>query len=134
MGEGCKGDRDAIAILYFYGNGERIGIDGQVSYYLYPYDCNADDLDSTALNSKDLSQLLRAIRVSRLLVILDSCYSGGIDEIKGPRRGRAILKGEPQDADYQQLAQGHGRVIMASSLPTAVSRSSSALNHSLFTR
>src|SRR5260370_24366082 len=134
LAQAANADRDATAIFYFSGHGERIEIAGQVSYYLYPYDCNADDLDSTALNSKDLSQLLRASRVSRLLVILDSCYSGGIDEIKGPRRGRAILKGEPQDADYQQLAQGQGRVIMASSRPTEVSRSSSALNNSLFTR
>ncbi len=133
LAQAANADGDATAIFYFSGHGERIEIDGQVSYYLYPYDCNADDLEGTALKGTELSQLLHAIRAPRLLVILDSCYSGGIDAIKGPRRGRALLKGEPHEDDYRQLAQGQGRVIIASSRPSETSRALPDLNNSLLT-
>lgn len=133
LAQAANADGDATAIFYFSGHGERIEIDGQVSFYLYPYDCNADDLEGTALKVKDLSQLLHAIQAPRLLVILDSCHSGGIDAIKGPSRGRIIFKGAPQEDDYRQLAQGEGRVTIASSRPGETSRALPDLNNSLFT-
>jgi metacaspase-1 len=127
-------DEEATAIFYFSGHGGRIEIDEQVTHYLLPVDCNLNKLSSTAITDTKLAQLLSDIRSQRLLVLLDSCYSGGMDEIKGPSGKESMLKyGPEKEEDYQQLAQEKGRVIIASSSPNETSRSASALNNSLFT-
>ena len=127
-------DEEATAIFYFSGHGGRIEIDGEVTHYLLPVDCDLNNLNSTAITDTDFADLLRKIRAPRLLVLLDSCYSGGLDEIKGPSGKESMLKyGPEKEEDYQPLAQGQGRVIIASSRPTETSRSSSKFNNSLFT-
>jgi uncharacterized caspase-like protein len=129
-------DEKATALFYFSGHGERIAIDEQISHYLIPYDCNPDDLDGTAISSTELARLLHAIRAPRLLVLLDNCYSGGVNEIKGVRMEQGIFKdgsGKEDKEYYEQLAQGEGRVIIASSRSTEKSQASSAMNNSLFT-
>ena len=133
LAEVTAADEKATAIFYFSGHGGRTEIDGQVSHYLIPFDCDLDNLDGTAISSTELAQLLHTIRPPRLLVVLDSCYSGGMDEIKGTGRGQGILKYGPEEDYYQQLAQGQGRFIIASSSPDETSRSSSSMDNSLFT-
>ncbi len=127
-------DENATALFYFSGHGGRIEIDGEVTHYLLPVDCDLNNLDGTAITGTELAPLLHNIRAPRLLALFDSCYSGGMDEIKGPSGKESTLKyRQEKEEDYQQLAQGQGRVIIASSSPTESSRSSSALNNSLFT-
>lgn len=133
LAEVTKANEKATAIFYFSGHGGRIEIDGQVSHYLLPFDCDLDNLDSTAITSTQLVQLLQAIRPPRLLVLLDNCYAGGIDEIKGIAKEQGILKYGSEEDYYHQLAQGQGRVIIASSGSDEISRSWSTLNNSLFT-
>ncbi len=133
LAEVTAADEKATAIFYFSGHGGRTEIDGQISYYLMPFDCDLDNLDKTAIASTELAQLLHAIRPPRLLVLLDNCYSGGMDEIKGTTSAQGALKYGPEEDYYEQLAQGQGRVIIASSSPDQTSRSSSSMNNSLFT-
>jgi hypothetical protein len=133
LAEVTAADEKATAIFYFSGHGGRTEIDGQISYYLMPFDCDLDNLDKTAIASRELAQLLHAIRPPRLLVLLDNCYSGGMDEIKGTTSAQGALKYGPEEDYYEQLAQGQGRVIIASSSPDQTSRSLSSMNNSLFT-
>ncbi|HEU5381658.1 MAG TPA: caspase family protein [Ktedonobacteraceae bacterium] len=136
LAEVTAADEKATALFYFSGHGERITIDGKSSHYLIPYDCNLDDLEGTAIGNVEFAQLLHAIRAPRLLVLLDGCYAGGFDEVKGKGTGQGIFRYETRQeaqAYYDQLAQGEGRVILASSRSTETSRASSALNNSLFT-
>lgn len=133
LAEVTAADEQATAIFYFSGHGGRIEIGGKVSHYLLPYDCNLNDLDGTAITSTELDQLLHAIRPPRLLVLLDSCYSGGIDEIKGTTDEQHLPRYGSEEEYYHKLAQGQGRVIIASSSPDEISRSSSDLNNSWFT-
>jgi len=133
LAEMTAADENATAIFYFSGHGSRIEIDGRVSYFLLPFDCNLDSLNETAISGTELAQLLHAIRSPRLLVLLDSCYSGGMDEIKDPAQAQKLPRYGSEKPYYQLLAQDQGRVIIASSSPTETSRASSALNNSVFT-
>ena len=98
--------------------------------YLLPYDCDPADLVGTAIAGDEMTALLREIRAGRLLVLFDSCHSGGAGDPKGllPQ----IKRGLSEDY-YQALAQGKGRVVIASSRADEVSWALHGMRNSLFT-
>jgi len=98
--------------------------------YVLPYDCDPADLPGTAISGDEMTEMLRDIRAGRLLVLFDSCHSGGAGDPKGPLR--QVRRGLSEDY-YQALAQGRGRVVIASSRPGEDSWGLHGMRNSLFT-
>jgi hypothetical protein len=98
--------------------------------YILPYDCDPRDLPGTAIGGDEMTGLLREVRADRLLVLFDSCHSGGAGDPKGPLP--QVKRGLSEDY-YQALAQGVGRVVIASSRPDEVSWALRGMRNSLFT-
>lgn len=98
------------AIVYFSGHGGRRSPEEEQSYFC-PSDVVAGNLE-TGITSSELTEALRAIKSERLIVLLDTCYSGGL--------GEARDIGDSLDAglnsqDVSDLIEGRGRVILAAS-------------------
>jgi hypothetical protein len=119
---------DDTAVVFFSGHGAHTRAGGGTQYLL-PYDCDLADLPGTALSGEKVTSLLQEIQAGRLLVLFDSCHSGGAGEPKGVEEIRAGL----EEDYYQALAQGKGRVVMASSRPDEVSWALAGMKNSLFT-
>lgn len=117
------------AIVYFSGHGMRNPAGGDAQQYILPYDANLADLASTAIRGDQMTAMLRAVKAGRLLVIFDSCHSGGAVDPKAP----TDLAHGLSDDYYAGLAQGRGRVVMASSLPEEESLILKGAPNSLFT-
>jgi len=121
---------DDTTIVFFSGHGahNRAGDGG--GQYLLPHDCDAADLPGTAIVGDEMTALLQDIAADRLLVLFDSCHSGGAGDPKGPlpqfERGL-------EEAYYEALAQGNGRVVMASSRSDELSWTLPGMRNSLFT-
>jgi hypothetical protein len=120
-------------LIFFSGHGGRIESGPQAGNYLIPYDCDPGDLSGTAISGEELTRLLGNIQVQRLLVIFDSCFSGGTGETKGLGLEQAEFKSGMEDSYFERLAQGTGRVIMASSRSNEASLVLTDMDNSLFT-
>ncbi len=59
------------AVFFFSGHGGRIESGSQVGNYLIPFDTKLVDLKKTAIESEELTDLLRNSRAGRLLVMFD---------------------------------------------------------------
>ena len=103
------------ALVFFSGHGGRIETGPQAGNYLIPYDCDPANLGGTAIPGEELTGVLRDIQSQRLLIFFDSCYSGGTGETKGLGPEQTEFKSGLEESYYERLAQGTGRVIMASS-------------------
>lgn len=99
------------AIFYFSGHGGRRPAPVDDHNYLCPADVLADNLEGTSIVSGDLTAALRAIKSERLIVLLDTCYSGGLGEARhsSPRLDASL--------NLSNLIEGRGRVILAASRP-----------------
>jgi hypothetical protein len=51
--------------------------------YLLAHNTKLTDLKNTAIDSEELTTLLRQIKAGRLLVFFDCCHAGGIGAVKG---------------------------------------------------
>ncbi len=118
------------AIVFFSGHGGYNPAGGDTQQYLLPYDCDPLDLPGTAITGDEMTRLLREIKAGRLLVLFDSCHSGGAGDPKGEL---AEIKLGLSEDYYRKLAAGKGRVVMASSRPDEVSWVLSGMNNSLYT-
>ncbi|HEX7181078.1 MAG TPA: caspase family protein [Thermoanaerobaculia bacterium] len=130
--------RDTV-ILYFAGHGMRervtgsLDADGLGKYFL-PYDADRNDLFSTALDMDEVTNILRRLTPERVVVLLDSCFSGaaGGRSPFDPKadRERALITGEFLD---RMAHVGKGRVVMTASGPEESAQESADLGHGLFT-
>jgi hypothetical protein len=121
------------ALIFFSGHGGRVTRSPEAGNYLIPYDCLPSELSSTAISGNELTGLLRAVKAQRLVAFFDNCYSGGTGEPKDLGLEHTPFKVGLDDNQYDQLAQGTGRVIMASSRSDEVSLVLPNMNNSLFT-
>ncbi|BCX04161.1 MAG: hypothetical protein KatS3mg053_2099 [Candidatus Roseilinea sp.] len=145
--------RDATAVVYFSGHGGRITSGEHAGNYLIPYDTRLNAIKTTAISSAELTAALNKIQTQKLVVLLDACHSGGTGDPKDiglagdrdPNAGMLInidakatdepaVKRGLDDAAYDQLKQGAGRVIFASSKPEEVSYVMPNAPNSLFTQ
>lgn len=113
---------ESTAFLYFSGHGVRAR--GTDSYYLVPADgvrTSHDELKRTAISNAELSARLRAIKASRLTVVLDCCRASEIADVEISAEAVA------------PLAHGRGRVVLAASRDSAykVDDRNSAFTHHL---
>lgn len=102
------------AIVYFSGHGGRRSLSADDQAYFCPTDASIDDLEETCIGSDELTMALRAIKSERLIVLLDTCYAGGLGEA---RSKAAALNVGLNSRDVSELMEGRGRVIMAASGP-----------------
>lgn len=130
--------RDTV-ILYFAGHGMRerltgsLDADGLGKYFL-PHDADRNDLFSTALDMDEMTGILRRLTPERVVVLLDSCFSGaagGRSPFDPKTEGeRALITGEFLD----RMAQvGKGRVVMTASGPEESAQESADFGHGVFT-
>lgn len=120
---------DDTAIVYFSGHGYHDPAGGDALQYVLPYDASLSDLGGTAIRGDHMTAMLRDVKAGRLLVIFDSCHSGGAVDLKAPTE---LKQGLAEDY-YANLAQGKGRVVMASSRPEEYSLILKGAANSLFT-
>jgi uncharacterized caspase-like protein len=115
-------------VVFFSGHGAHDP--GASRQYLLPYDCDPRRLAETALDGDEMTGLLRAIKAGRLLALFDSCHSGGVAE---PKDLALEMKAGLSETYYEALAQGSGRVVIASSRTDEVSWALGGMRNSLFT-
>lgn len=122
---------DDTAIFFFSGHGARVESGPQAGNYLITVETNPRQLQNTAIDSVELTTLLRRIKAGRLLVLLDCCHAGGLGEAK---EGLITEFKSGLDEDlYARLSEGRGRAIIASSRSDEVSLLFYDMDNSLFT-
>ena len=119
-------------VIYFSGHGARLRERGEERSLLLPVDCERKDPSGTSLSEEEFSKALAAIPAGRLLVVLDACHSGGAGSLK--EAGFLDLEYGVAEKNLQQLAQGTGRVIMASSRASETSLILPGARNSVFTQ
>ncbi len=124
--------RESTAFIYFSGHGGRALENGQWRTYLCPREADPDDLAHTAISGDEFSAALAAIPARRLLVILDACHAGGSAQLKAADGTLIWKSGLPEDY-YENLSQGSGRVVIASSKENQLSYVRPQGDLSLFT-
>ncbi|MCJ7721326.1 caspase family protein [Candidatus Bathyarchaeota archaeon] len=98
----------------------------KLAKYLLPFDSVVDNIFASAISNRDFNGLLLAIKSKKLVIFMDSCYSGGVSE-----RGARDVK--IMDDPYQKLAEGEGRLVIAASQPNQLSYENSEIEHGVFT-
>jgi uncharacterized caspase-like protein len=132
-------DSKDTVILYFAGHGMRDHVtrsldpDGLSKYFL-PYDASRNDLYSTALEMDEVTNILRRLIPDRVVVILDSCFSGAAGG-RSPYDPKAAGERAPiSDEFLDRMAHvGKGRVVLSASQPDQAAQESADFGHGVFT-
>ena len=127
-----SGPSDTV-VIFFSGHGALLSeSDGPVSAIL-PIDCDGRTLDSTSLSEAEFSAALLRISARRLVVLIDACHSGGTGSFKAQESTKLqALRFSEKSLD--RLAQGTGRVLMASSRASETSLVLRGARNSVFTQ
>ncbi len=120
---------DETVFVFFSGHGTRSASTDQG--YLVPVDVDTTDLEGSCISGVELSQALGAIKADRVVTLLDACHSGGTGDPKSNDVTGFQLS--LADKDYDTLAHGAGRVLMASSRASEVSWCLGGMRNSVFT-
>ncbi|MEM9008222.1 MAG: caspase family protein [Cyanobacteria bacterium P01_F01_bin.86] len=108
---------ESTVIIYFSGHGYEVKTENRKNYYLMPFGYSMKRLDETAISGQEFAKCLAAIPAQKLVLILDCCHAGGFAATEAETKdldGQLIKSPMPVEAQ-QVLAQGEGRVILASS-------------------
>jgi hypothetical protein len=124
---------DDSVIVFFSGHGTRLSGSGSIESALLPVDTELARLRETSLPEGELSSALKAIRSARLLVLLDACHSGGSVSLKGMDTPEVMEAGFDEKS-LAHLAEGVGRVVIASSRSTETSLVFTGARNSVFTQ
>ncbi len=127
-------DQESTVFIYLSGHGGRIESGRNAGEYLLPMDTvysSDDSLAATAISGIQFTQMLRAIPARKVVVVFDTCFSGGVGQ---PKDATAPEFKRLPERFYETLATGRGRVIMASSRSTEVSYVFPDAPNSLFTQ
>lgn len=121
---------DDTVMIFFSGHGARLGDPNNPESALIPVDCDPANLSSTVLPEAEFSSALARIKAQRLVVFIDACHSGAVSSFKGtgdiPPLGFS-------EKSLDRLAQGTGRVLIASSRASETSLVLAGASNSLFT-
>lgn len=129
---------DDLVIIYFAGHGEmepdRSSADADgYSKYLLPHDVNPTDLFGSALSMEEVSRILQRLRADRVVLIIDSCFSGAAGG-RTPYEPNAPSRGVISDEFLSRVAgAGRGRVILTASGSREVAQESNDIRHGVFT-
>ncbi len=128
--------KDDTVLIYFAGHGapevDQRGVERDgLSKYLVPTDAEPDDLYSTALPMDELQTIFGRLEAERVIVFLDSCYSGAAGgRTFASKKTRA---GHVDELFLERLASAKGRAIVTASRPAEVSIELAELGHGIFT-
>jgi hypothetical protein len=127
-------------IVYYAGHGapeaDSSGwSDDGMEKYLVPVDADPGSLFTTALSMSELDRTLRRIESRRLVVFLDSCFSGaatpGNRTVSVADGGRRVAV---TSEFLRRIARGSGRIVITASGTNEVSLESDKSGHGLFTQ
>ncbi|MBI4489051.1 MAG: caspase family protein [Deltaproteobacteria bacterium] len=128
--------KDDTVVIYFAGHGapevDQQGVERDgFAKYMVPGDAEPDDLYSTGLPMDELQTIFARIEAERVVVFLDSCYSGAA----GGRTfaSKKTRSGHVDDLFLERLTRSKGRAIITASRPTEVSIELPDLGHGIFT-
>lgn len=132
-----KASKDDLIFIYFSGHGaptiDPAGreTDG-LAKYLLPKDADLDSLYSSAFPMDEFQKVFDRILATRVVLLLDTCYSGSVVE-----GGRTValsgIKATPDSQFLERLAGARGRTILTASRANEVSLESPDLEHGIFT-
>jgi hypothetical protein len=132
-------DPKDTVILYFAGHGMRDRVTGSLdpdglSKYFLPYDASRNDLYSTALEMDEVTNILRRLTPDRVVVLLDSCFSGAAGG-RSPFDPKAAGVRAPISSEFlDRMAHvGKGRVVLSASQPDQAAQESADFGHGVFT-
>jgi hypothetical protein len=137
-----KAGPTSTVFLFFSGHGGQDPANPVAGNYLLPYDCapfvkgklDAKKLSSTSISSQEFTEALKAIHSQKLVVVFDCCHSGGVGDASRDVFGSVDQMREGLSENYYEaLAQGKGRVILASCLPDERSWERSNMHNGIFT-
>jgi hypothetical protein len=126
----------STAFLYYSGHGGRIEDGPLKDQYLLPVDADArtdEDLARTSISGAEFSEALRAIKASRMTVVLDCCHAGGLGETKDARLTSRVQTGL-SDEYLDVLKDGSGRVIIAATRSSDVAYVRASDKFGVFTK
>ncbi|WP_223115439.1 caspase family protein [Luteimonas suaedae] len=124
---------DDTVVIFFSGHGALLGDPSNRESALVPIDCDPSDLSATVLLEAEFSAALTRIKAQRLVVFIDACHSGGAGCFKGSRDAKSVDLGFSEKS-LVRLAQGSGRVLIASSRASEFSLVMAGASNSLFTQ
>lgn len=109
---------DDLVVIYISSHGvsavDDRGASGDAQTgYIVTYDTKTTALFSTAFAMEDLRKVLDHIRSRRVVVFLDTCFSG--DSLRRFASNGSKALSVVQDDQLQRVVQGTGRVLIASS-------------------
>lgn len=128
--------KDDMVLIYYSGHGgAEPSLTGQsddgTEKYIMLSDSRVDDMYSTALPMSELSRIFGRIQADKLLLVMDSCYSGASG---GRGLLRTGMKAVGMSDDYMsQLAATEGTAILTASRASEVSMESPDFGHGIFT-
>lgn len=114
--------------IYFSGHGCNQGNSTNPDCALVPVDFSTAGL----LCENELSSLLSNINSDRLLFVIDACHSGGVASFKS--FSKETMQIGFSDKSIERLAQGRGKVMIASSRDSETSLILHGDENSLFTK
>jgi hypothetical protein len=126
---------DGTVAIFFSGHGARFGSGAAATSALIPYDCKLTDVAGTSLGEAELSAAIAAIKAPRVIVVVDACHSAGTATLKSGlgEHGEDGIDEGFEEKSLQRLAEGAGRVVLASSRATETSLVLGGARNSVFT-
>jgi hypothetical protein len=121
--------------VYFSGHGGAAAHGGAETCYLMPVEAAWGDpaaLEATAISGAELSARLRALRASRVTVVLDCCRAAGIAEPRDVVDG--VPLGDLSRSALSPLAAGRGRAVLAASRADGSAYVTPGQRNGVFTR
>lgn len=127
----ASGPDDSV-VIFFSGHGARLRGSASPESAILPVEFDNGKPDTTCLSETEFSSTLRYISAQRLLVLIDACHSGGAASFKSDGPGGSLTFGYSEKS-LDRLAQGTGRVLMASCRVDETSVVFSDARNSVFT-
>lgn len=100
-----RAGKDDLVLIYFSGHG---AVDKRGYSYWVMHDTDISSLRATALRESDISELLSDIKTTRLVTLIDSCYSAATAELDDTKAILDLKKLYPKFS-------GKGRVAITAS-------------------
>jgi len=128
--------KDDMVLIFFAGHGapevDQRGVEQDgLAKYLVPSDADPDDLFSSALPMDDIQTIFGRIEAERVVVFLDSCYSGAAGgRTFSSKKTRAS---HVDELFLERLTRSKGRAIITAARAAEVSIELPELGHGIFT-
>lgn len=107
---------ESTLIVYFSGHGYRFQSDFGATHFLLPFNYDIDALATTAISGLEFTGKLQAIPAQKMLLLLDCCHAGGLDDLANTKAPGLEMAKAPLPPEATALfGAGRGRVVIASS-------------------